>query len=169
LITLNDVGPFVLAALVINFINSFYEYPFRGSSTMPVAVATDVAELKKLKTLPADPTVEGPAGEQGWVKIRRLTYGEKMNRRSINSKMVVKSGKGKRDAETVIDAFNEKTELFDFANCIVDHNLTDSKGVKLDFRREEHVRALASHVAEEIQTYMDELNNFEQDDEAGNS
>lgn len=145
-------------------------YSFKRENEMPVAVATDVPELRKLKTLPADPNVEGPAGEQGWVKLRRLTYGEKMARRAINSKMTVKSGgKGKKDAETVIEAFNEKTELFDFANCIVDHNLTDANGNKLDFRLEAHVRALAGHVAEEIQSYMDELNNFEMDDEAGNS
>jgi hypothetical protein len=164
-------GPIALVAGVwLSVMLADLAHVLRENKEMPIAVATDVAVKKMLKSLPADPKVEGPNGEQGWVKLRRMTYGEKMHRRTFNSKMTVKAGGGKsREAETVIDAFNEKTDLFDFATCIVDHNLQGRDGSKLDFRDSSHVKALASHVAEEIQTYMDELNNFEQDEEAGNS
>lgn len=141
---------------------------FLRGNEMPIAVATDVAEHKVLKTLPANPDVEGPEGEAGFVDIRRLSHGEKMTRRAINSKMTLKAGGRKQDAETVIDAFNEKVELFDFAHCIVKHNLQAKDGRLLDFKNPNDVKALAGHVAEEIQTYMDELNNFELDDEAKN-
>lgn len=134
---------------------------------MPIAVATDVAQHFDLKTLPADPNVKGPAGEGGFVKIRRLTFGEKQARRSLNSKMTVKARKGQKDVDTIIDAFNAKTDFFDFANCITSHNLQAADGTLLDFRREEHVRSLAGNVAEEIGSYIDEVNNFEADEEAG--
>jgi len=135
---------------------------------MPIAVATDVPQHFLLKTLPADPKVEGPNGEAGYVNIRRLTFGEKQTRRSINSKMTVKASKGKKDVDTVIDAFNEKTDFFDFANCIVSHNLQAADGSPLDFRNVAHVQSLAGNVAEEISTYIDQVNNFEADEDAGN-
>lgn len=140
----------------------------RGRAQMPIATATDLPEVVKLKSLPADPSVEGPAGEQGFVSIRRLSYGEKMAKRAFNSKMTVRSTKGKKDAESIIDTFNERSDLFDFANSIVDHNLTDKEGRKLDFRNEKDVKSLAGRVAEEIQTAMDKINNFEDDEELGN-
>jgi hypothetical protein len=163
---INILGGAVLLYLVLDLLSVL----ILRENRMPIAVATDVAEKKMLKTLPANPAVEGPDGEAGWVKLRRMTYGEKMHRRSFTSKMTVKAGGRKgSDAETVIDAFNEKVDLFDFATCVVDHNLTDAKGQKLDFRDPAHVKSLAGQVAEEIQTYIDGLNNFEQDEEAGNS
>lgn len=135
---------------------------------MPIAVATDVPVRRELKTLPADPNLAGPEGEAGYVDIRRLTFGEKQARRAINSKMTVKASKGRKDVDTEITAFDARTDYFDFANCIVSHNLQAKDGSLLDFRREDHVRSLAGNVAEEIQTYMDEVNNFEADDEVKN-
>jgi hypothetical protein len=140
----------------------------RGRAQVPIATATDVPELVKLKSLPADPSIEGPNGEQGYVKLRRLTYGEKMAKRAMNSKMTVRSQKGRKDAESIIETFNERSDLYDFANVIVDHNLTDGQGRKLDFRNEKDVKSLSGQVAEEIQTAMDRINNFEDDEELGN-
>lgn len=146
-------------------------HSFLRENQMPIAVATDVAERKELKTLPANPDVPSPEGDAGYVMIRRLSGGEKMARRAINSKMSVKAGgRGKNaDATTEINAFDERVDLFDFAHCITAHNLTDAKGRPLNFRDPADVKMLAGHVMEEIQTYMDELNNFELDDDAKNS
>jgi hypothetical protein len=135
---------------------------------MAIAVATDVPEHVKLKTVPANPKIEGPDGEQGFVDIRRLSYGEKMAKRAFNSKMTVKSKRGSKDAESIIDTFNERSDLFDFANAIVHHNLQDKDGRLLNFRNEQDVKKLAGQVAEEIQTAIDKLNNFEDDEEMGN-
>lgn len=160
-----------LTVVAVTLLDMFVLIPyrlFRGRTKMPVAVATDIPEKVVLKSLPANPKVPSPEGDAGFVMIRRFSYGEKMAKRSFNSKMTVKSTRGKKDAESVIDTFNEKSDLFDFANCIVDHNLTDSLGRKLDFRNEKDVKALSGQVAEEIQTAMDKLNNFEDDDDLGN-
>jgi hypothetical protein len=159
----------VIVRLFLSFMMALHS--FLREEHMPIAVATDVAERKELKTLPANPEIEGPDGAAGYVMIRRLSGGEKMARRAINSKMSVKAGgKGKNaDATTEINAFDERVDLFDFAHCITAHNLTDEKGRPLNFRDPADVKMLAGHVMEEIQTYMDELNNFELDDEAKNS
>lgn len=134
---------------------------------MPVAVAIDAPQRFTLKTLPKDESLPSPQGDAGYVVLKRLSHGDKMTRRSFTSKMTVKAKRGQKDVESELDAFNEKTDLFDFANCIVEHNLTDEQGNKLDFRRAEHVRMLDGRVAEEISTLMDKLNNFEDDEEAG--
>lgn len=168
----NDV--FVLRvlgyAIVIMIVVDYYQwYKSRGrTKEMPVAVASDVTVRKALKTLPADPALPSPAGDEGYVVIRRLTYGEKMTRRSINSKMTVEAGKGSKQAKTVIDAFNEGTDLFDFATAIVSHNLTHKDGRPLNFQLAQDVRMLDGKVAEEISSYIDDLNNFEADEDAGN-
>lgn len=134
---------------------------------MPVAVVTDKPQRFELKTLPKDDNLPSPEGDAGYVVLKRLSHGDKLTRRGFTSKMTVKAKRGQKDVESELDAFNEKTDLFDFANCIVDHNLTDIAGNKLDFRREDHVRLLDGRVAEEISTLMDKLNNFEDNDELG--
>lgn len=128
---------------------------------MPVATVSpdDEAERKELKSCPPD----------GFVLLRRLSHGQKMHRRTLSSKVVMKAAKGKKDVETSIDAFNAAAELYDFANCIIDHNLTDKSGRKLDFHNPRDVELLKGPIGEEISTYMDELNNFELDANVGNS
>lgn len=132
-----------------------------GSRTMPVATVSpdDVPDRKELKTCPPD----------GFILIKRLTFGQKQHRRSLSSKLSMKAAKGKKDVETTIDAFNEASENYDFATCIVDHNLTDNLGRKLDFKNPMDVKLLKGPVGEEISQYMDDLNNFEVDEEVGNS
>jgi len=132
-----------------------------GSRTMPIAtVSPDDEPIKKeLKSCPPD----------GFVTLKRLSHGQKMHRRSLSGKLSMKAAKGKRDVETTIDAFNTATEVYDFATCIVDHNLTDHQGRKLDFTNIQDVQRLKGPIGEEISTYMDEINNFEADEAVGNS
>jgi hypothetical protein len=130
-------------------------------------------ERKELRTCP-----------DGYVMIRRMSYGEKLERRRFNSKMEMKLQRGSRDATSIIDIFKEEMELYDFARCIVAHNLTklvdkfgqpcdaddpDAKEVPLDFTKVADVKLLAGQIAEEIGKYIDELNNFEEDEEVKNS
>lgn len=133
----------------------------RGTPEMPVATVSpdDEPERKDLKSCPPD----------GYVLLKRLSHGQKMKRRKLSSKMVMKAQKGKKDVETEIDAFNEASELYDYATCIVDHNLTDHLNRKLDFKNPADVALLKGPIGEEISQYMDDLNNFEADEEVGNS
>jgi hypothetical protein len=142
---------------------------------MPLAVVLDVPERKELKTVPT-----------GFVTIRRMSYGEKLQRRGYNSKMEMQMGGRGGGATSIIDIFKEETELYDFSHCIVDHNLTkwvhrqtgqplvdpkDPEGVEapLDFKKPMDVKLLEGRVAEEIGKLIDELNNFEESEAVGNS
>lgn len=123
---------------------------------MPVAVVVLEPERRDLKTLP-----------EGYVLIKRMSFGEKQQRRSFGSKMTMKAQKGSKDVNTEIDIFNEAAELYDFRVAIVDHNLDDISGRRLNFTNPADVKALDGRIAEEIGKYIDEINNFEDDDEVG--
>ena len=69
---------------------------------------------------------------------------------------------------------NEKVTLFEFANCILEHNLEYladpndlSSATLLDFTKPEHVKMLDGRVGDEIDELINDLNNFEDDDETG--
>lgn len=121
---------------------------------MPRATADATAtERKELKTLP-----------EGFVEVRRLTYGEKIERRAMVSYMKVEAQKGKKDFSGEMQLVNEKATVFDFQRCIIDHNLEDENGTKLNFGNVADIRRLDPRVGEEIDDLLGELNNFEEDE-----
>jgi len=124
---------------------------------MPVAVVHEEPERRELKSCPG-----------GYVDIKRMTYGEKLQRRAFIGDMEMKSGKGSKDVVTTMKVFNEAAELYDFAHAIVGHNLTDVDERPLVFTNPGDVKKLTGRIAEEIGQYIDEINNFEEDDETGN-
>lgn len=140
---------------------------------MPLAVVMEEPQRHDLKTCPG-----------GYVLIRRMTYGEKLQRRGFNSKMDLELQRGSRAAKSTIDIFKEETELYDFMHCITGHNLTklvnkrtgqpcpaddlEAEEVSLDFLKVSDIKLIAGQIAEEIGTAIDKLNNFEEDDEVGN-
>jgi hypothetical protein len=83
------------------------------------------------------------------------------------SGLKVKSGeKGKKnDFAGEMQLITEESTLFDFQHCILDHNLEDETGNKLDLRNKMHIASLDPRIGEEIDTFLGELNNFEEDDE----
>lgn len=124
---------------------------------MPVAVVVEEPIHFDLKTCPG-----------GYVKIKRMSYGEKLTRRGFTSKMEMDMEKGGKSAKSFIDLFKEEVELYDFANCVVEHNLTDVDERPLIFRNAVDVKKLSGRIAEEISTYIDKINNFEESDEVKN-
>jgi hypothetical protein len=142
---------------------------------MPLAVAVthDNGEKFDLKSV-----------KDGFVVLKRLSYGQKMSRRSLLSKAKMQTGGSGNRAErrakanqgfmAELELMNDKVTFFEFANCIIDHNLeylTDpddlSSVAKLDFTNPEHVKMLAGNVGEEIDELINDLNNFEEDEETG--
>lgn len=131
---------------------------------MPIAVVMEESEHYDLKTLPG-----------GYVKIKRLTWGEKLQLRSFNSKMVMRAQKGKKDVESELTIFNRQQELYSMAHCITEHNLEDA--IKqpdgtvvtrpLNLTLEGDCLKLRGDIAEEITTAIDKLNNFEDDEDTG--
>lgn len=140
---------------------------------MPLAIVMEEPDRRDLKSCPG-----------GYVMLQRMSYGQKLERRKYNSKMELEMQRGGGNAKSTIDIFKEEMELYDFAHCIVEHNLTkfvnkntgqpceldDPDGVEmpLDFLKPADVKMLASRIAEEISTAMDNLNNFEENSELGN-
>jgi len=127
---------------------------FRGRAEMPVAVVKDETERFELKSL-------GGA----YVVVRQMSYGEKMLRSGMTGAMKLLKDNKQSDYVGELSMETQKITLWDFANLIVEHNLQDMDGRELNFRNETDVRKLSSKIGEEVGTYIDKVNNFEDIDE----
>lgn len=126
---------------------------------MPRAVVSAEVERKDLKTAPPD----------GFVELKRMSYGQKMQRTQIATDMTVEVQKGQKSQKASIDVAQLEVTLFEFRNCIVDHNLTDENDQKLNLHSKEGLSKLDPRVGDEIGKYIDELNNYDgEDDDLGN-
>lgn len=142
---------------------------------MPLAVATENIEGERFDLS----SVKG-----GFVVLKRLSYGQKMLRRGMLSKAKMQTGgsgsrserraKNNQGFMAELELMNEKVTLFEFANCIIEHNLEylsnpDDKSsiALLDFTKPEHVKMLDGRVGEEIDELINDLNSFEEDEETG--
>lgn len=123
-----------------------------------VRATADVTSLEEYKLK----SVEG-----GEVKLKRLTYGQKLHRRAMVSKMRIEQQRGKsKDFSGELDLINERATQYDFANCIVDHNLEDESGAKLNFQVVADIQRLDPRIGEEIDNLIGELNNFEEEEDS---
>lgn len=131
---------------------------------MPVVtVDPNNSEKFPLKTAPKDPN--DPNDEDGWVQLRPLPYGKKLQRRDGMSKMSMKAQSKKGDDGAIeLQSFNDWAVGFDFAYCIVDHNLTDSNKVKLDFTKPMSRNLLDPKVGSEIEKLINSLNEDEDEE-----
>lgn len=130
---------------------------------MPVVtVDPTTSEKFLLKTAPKDPN--DPSDEDGWVQLRPLPYGMKLKRRDGMSRMSMKAQSGKKsdsDGAIELQSFNDWAVGFDFAYCIVDHNLTDANKTKLDFSKPMARNLLDPKVGSEIEKLINNLNEDE--------
>lgn len=124
---------------------------------MPIAVVTAEVVEHELKSL-----------EGGHVTLRCMTYGQKLERQALTSTMKMR-GQGKKNFEAEMQMMNERVNMLAFKYCVVDHDLQDENGQRLDMTNEIAVKRLNPRVGEEIETLIDKMNNFEDDDEVGNS
>jgi hypothetical protein len=131
---------------------------------MPVGTVSQDIVHKDLRTLPPD----------GFVDLRKLPYGGILRRRDMSSKMSMEQRVGRRkgqpqdDSQSVqMELMQEVTRVYEFANCIVDHNITDPNDRKLDFSKINDIKSLDPKVGQEIESYIDELNReLDEDEEA---
>src|SRR3954453_6356606 len=117
---------------------------------MPKATASAETERHDLKTCP-----------EGFIEARRLTFGEKLQRRAMVSKMKIETGDKRKDFAGEMQLMNEAATHFDFTHCIVDHNLEDADGRKLDLGSPFDIKSLDPRIGEEISNVLDSMNNFE--------
>jgi hypothetical protein len=121
---------------------------------MPVAVSnTTETETFDLKSAPPD----------GFVELRRMTYGQVVQRRAMMKLSVETSGKSK-DFKGEMAMASHQITIFEFKNCIVNHNLEKTDGVKLQLGNPVDFDSLDPRVGQEIEKYIGEMNNFEDDD-----
>lgn len=127
---------------------------------MPRATVNLESEGKvDLKTLP-----------EGWVVLRRMSYGAKLNRMRYVGKMSVEMRKGAKSTRGELDLMQKTATVYDFQQCLVDHNLEDEDGRKLNLHAEADINRLDPRIGEEISQLIDELNNFEEEEtDLGNS
>jgi hypothetical protein len=122
---------------------------------MPVAVATTETEHHDLKSLPG-----------GFVLVRKLTYGEVLQRRSMMKMQI--EGQGTKDARAEIEMLNRNATVFDFQRCVVFADEAESR--KLNLANTSDLERLDPRVGQEIEQIIDTLNNFDlTEEEEGNS
>jgi hypothetical protein len=109
----------------------------------------------------------------GFVELRKLTYGEFTERQGIAMKMQAEtsaSGRQVRDTSATMVLAAAKVAEYELSHTVVDHNLEDENGNKLDFKKPSDVRRLDPQVGNEIGEYIDQMNQFLSDGQAqGNS
>ena len=127
---------------------------------MPAAVVNmNSTERFDLKSLPPD----------GYVVLRKMTYGQKLTRQQNAMKMQMEMQRGRKaNAKANMEMMTLQSTLYDFKNCVVEHNLTDEAGAPLNLSNDFDVTRLDPQVGEEISTLIDNMNNFE-DENLGNS
>jgi hypothetical protein len=94
---------------------------------------------------------------EGFVVVRRMTYGEKLNR---TDDMMNMHTSGAEDGMQ-IQMMSKRVALQDFANLVVEHNLTDENDKPLNFKNAADVLRLDPRIGDEIGQLIDKLNSFE--------
>lgn len=102
----------------------------------------------------------------GYIELRRMSYGQVVQRRALMKLEFVSQGKGK-DVQGEMAMASEKITRFEFDHCIVDHNLEDEAGRKLNLSAPVDFAKLDPRIGQEIEDLIGKMNNFE--DEEGNS
>ena len=127
---------------------------------MPQATVTQETVNRNLKSCPPD----------GFVELRTLSFHEMNTRSDIASRMYSEQKPNvKKPKEEVVRGYLEIMNVavteFEFRNCITDHNLEDENGNPIDFTRPMQAWRLDPKIGQEIGKYIDELNNFDDEEE----
>jgi len=123
---------------------------------MPRATVSKSTERKELESIPVE-----DGQEKAFVELRRFSFGEKMEKDAEALKMKFNSDTdNKEDVNAEVAMVSVKANILEIQRCVVDHNLEDDSGNKLDFRKVEHIRMLDPRVGQEITELIGEMNDF---------
>lgn len=132
---------------------------------MPVGTVMVSTKRFDLTTLP-----------EGYVVVRRMNYGEELDRSGMATTFKVGStgtnnAANKDQFQGQLDIDTKKVTLWDFANLIVDHNITDDNERLLNFKNPADVAALHPIIGKEIGDCIDnwQAAALEKEDEVKNS
>ena len=126
---------------------------------MPNAtISPDNTERFELKTL-----------EGAYVVLRRMSYNAYLIRRDMLMKIQLASRGGGADVGLgSMQMMNHRVAVFDFKECVVDHNLEDANGNQLDLTKESTFRTLDPRVGTEVSDLISDMNEPLEDEELGN-
>jgi len=127
---------------------------------MPAAVVTNTVS-EKLPLLSAPP--------DGYVIVRRMNYGEELKRSNMAAKFLMNSDKGSKEMQGQLEMQTEEVAFWDFANLVVEHNLTDANELPLNFKNHAHVSMLDGAIGREIGELIDAFNGAKESEEVKNS
>jgi len=124
------------------------------------------AESKRfnLESLPPD----------GYIVIRALTYGQALERRQLATRLSMEqaqrnktkqAGGDSKISKMDIDVMQRASREFEFANCIIEHNIEGPDGTTLSFNSPRTIDLLPKELGEEIEKYLDEMNGEEETEE----
>jgi hypothetical protein len=99
----------------------------------------------------------------GYVKLRKFTYGEHIKHNQMTSSMRMKANQDNSfDAEMDLTSFD--AVQYQLSKCVVEHNLEkDDNGNLFDFSRAADIEILDPKIGGEIQQYISKMNEFTAD------
>lgn len=109
--------------------------------------------------------------EGGYVTVKQLAHGQKLHRGDISARISFQDRAQKTRKSMGVDpngdSERQRTEMelmqatarqYEYARMIVDHNLEDDNGVKLNFNDINTFDILAPQIGEEIDQILDDMN-----------
>lgn len=128
---------------------------------MPNAtINPDEQEEFKLKSLPG-----------AMVVLRRMSYDAYLARRDMMTSIKLAAQKKQVEGEEFageLKMMNHQVAIFDFKECVVEHNLEDADGNTLDLTKRSTFKRLDPRVGQEIDELISKMNEPLEDDELGN-
>lgn len=99
--------------------------------------------------------------EGGWVDLRKMTYGERIKVREMSMEIGMTGSRQASKSDTVeMTGSLHLSDVadFEFACSIIDHNLEDGNGQKLNFTKPGVVQSLDPAIGLEIDQLITDLN-----------
>lgn len=108
---------------------------------------------------------------EGYVVIRRLSYGKKLERQEITMQMRMYQEEARTKGKSSMDIsmMARKVAEFDFKNCVAEHNLEDDNGVMLNFQQAHYVHMLDGNIGDEIGELINQVNTFDEGNSSSGS
>lgn len=97
----------------------------------------------------------------GWVKLRRMSYGELLTSNDMAFQIDVSQENGSRDPKMGVGASTVRIAEYRFQNCVVDHNLTNEADQKLDFKNPAAMHLLDPNIGQEIDNLIEKMHNWQ--------
>ena len=101
---------------------------------------------------------------EAYVIMRKQTYGERQRRADIVTRVTMQAADTRGTPDIMhMDMRNLDVTLFDYRTSIIEHNLEDTQGRTLDFKRTEDLENLDPQVGDEIEGLIRDMNRFDQE------